>query len=316
VKTLEDLRRRINSIRDLQSVVSTMKSLAAARIRQFETAAAATRTCQETVDLALQILLRQHPAASGNQLTTSALPGCLIVLGSDQGFCGRFNEIVFEAAARRFPAGSTATAAGSIRAVTPDVLTIGLRVNQLAVARGWPVRESLPVPGSVAEITGCITQILMQMDEWLQHRGLPQIDVVYNRRKSAASYLPRHLQLLPLPDSVLDRLRQQTWESRSLPVYQLPRSQVFSCVLRHYLFIQLFRACAESLASENASRIAAMQVAEKNIESRLDELNRQFNRDRQQAITEELRDIMSGFEAVRQEQRTPAADDGDDASAW
>ena len=73
---------------------------------------------------------------------------------------------------------------------------------------------------------------------------------------------------------------------------------MFTAVIRQYLFLQLFRACAESLASENASRIAAMQQAEKNIDQRLQVLNSQFHQNRQQAITAELLDIMSGFEAV------------------
>jgi F-type H+-transporting ATPase subunit gamma len=67
------------------------------------------------------------------------------------------------------------------------------------------------------------------------------------------------------------------------------------------LFVSLFTACAESLASENASRIAAMQAAEKNIEQRLDELRGAFNLMRQSAITEELLDVVTGFEALSNE---------------
>ena len=68
-------------------------------------------------------------------------------------------------------------------------------------------------------------------------------------------------------------------------------------MVQQHLFLQLFRACAESLASENASRIAAMQQAESNIQQRLSNLNSEFNQSRQTAITEELLDIITGFEA-------------------
>ena len=67
---------------------------------------------------------------------------------------------------------------------------------------------------------------------------------------------------------------------------------------REYLFVSLFRACAESLASENASRLAAMQRAEKNIDELLEDLNRTFHRLRQSGIDEELFDVISGFEAL------------------
>jgi F-type H+-transporting ATPase subunit gamma len=69
-------------------------------------------------------------------------------------------------------------------------------------------------------------------------------------------------------------------------------------LIREYLFISLFRACAESLASENASRLAAMQRAEKNIDELLEDLNQTFHRLRQSGIDEELFDVISGFEAL------------------
>ena len=68
-------------------------------------------------------------------------------------------------------------------------------------------------------------------------------------------------------------------------------------LIREYLFVSLFRACAESLASENASRLAAMQRADKNIDELLENLNGTFQRLRQSGIDEELFDVMAGFEA-------------------
>jgi F-type H+-transporting ATPase subunit gamma len=70
-------------------------------------------------------------------------------------------------------------------------------------------------------------------------------------------------------------------------------------LIREYLFVSLFRSCAESLASENSSRLGAMQRAEKNINEILDLLRHQFHRLRQSTIDEELFDVISGFEALR-----------------
>ena len=74
-------------------------------------------------------------------------------------------------------------------------------------------------------------------------------------------------------------------------------------LIRGYLFVSLFRACAESLASENASRLAAMQRAEKNIDDLLEDLNGTFHRVRQSGIDEELFDVISGFEALSVEEK-------------
>ncbi len=75
---------------------------------------------------------------------------------------------------------------------------------------------------------------------------------------------------------------------------------LFSRLVRQYLFVWLFRACAESLAGENASRIAAMQAAERNIKDRLLALRSDYAMRRQTAITAELLDVVTGFEALNQ----------------
>jgi len=74
--------------------------------------------------------------------------------------------------------------------------------------------------------------------------------------------------------------------------------RLFQALIRHHLFGSLYRAFAESLASEHASRLTSMQGAEKNIEARLAELKAQFHQLRQMSITEELLDIVSGFTAL------------------
>ena len=87
----------------MKSVVATMKTLAAARIRQFETAADATESYSVTVELALQILMQNRTAAHQlNQLTRDNELTGLVLLGSDQGFCGRFNEAVLQTIAEGF----------------------------------------------------------------------------------------------------------------------------------------------------------------------------------------------------------------------
>jgi len=77
------------------------------------------------------------------------------------------------------------------------------------------------------------------------------------------------------------------------------RESTLRALIREYLFVTLFSACAESLASENASRLAAMQRAENNIDELQEDLNRSFHRLRQSDIDEELFDVISGFEALR-----------------
>ena len=83
-------------------------------------------------------------------------------------------------------------------------------------------------------------------------------------------------------------------------MFNMDWERIFRSMIREYLFVSVYRAFANSLASENASRLAAMQNAEKNIEERLEELHVQFHRQRQMTITEELLDIVAGFEVLKE----------------
>jgi len=97
---------------------------------------------------------------------------------------------------------------------------------------------------------------------------------------------------------VARRLGQVGWPTGTLPEVMGNGSTTLRSLIRSYLFISLFRAWAESLASENASRLAAMERADKNIDELLESLNGSFHRLRQSGIDEELFDVISGFEAL------------------
>jgi F-type H+-transporting ATPase subunit gamma len=95
------------------------------------------------------------------------------------------------------------------------------------------------------------------------------------------------------------RLRAEPWPSRVLPTFSMEPRPLFAALVRQYLFISVFRACAESLASEHASRLSSMQGAERNIDERLDDLGGRYRRQRQESITEELLDVVAGFQALK-----------------
>ena len=103
---------------------------------------------------------------------------------------------------------------------------------------------------------------------------------------------------MPVDQNWLRLVQQQEWPSPVLPTFTMDRERLFSALIRQYLFISLYQALAESLASEHASRLAAMQHADRNIQERLEELRAEFRQQRQLAITTELLDIVAGFEAL------------------
>jgi F-type H+-transporting ATPase subunit gamma len=127
-----------------------------------------------------------------------------------------------------------------------------------------------------------------------------ELQLFYNRPTSGAIYVPVSQRLLPLDETWRRKLAERPWPTGNLPEVMGGGTASLRALIREYLFVSLFRACAESLASENASRLAAMQRADKNINELLEDLNGSFHRLRQSGIDEELFDVIAGFEALKQ----------------
>ena len=154
------------------------------------------------------------------------------------------------------------------------------------------------VPNSVKAITPLVGQILVESEARRSQGEVAELHLYYNRPTSGAVYVPVSQRLLPLDERWRRELAGRSWPTGNLPEVIGGGTATLRALIREYLFVSLFRACAESLASENASRLAAMQRADKNIDEMLEELNGSFHRLRQSGIDEELFDVISGFEAL------------------
>lgn len=289
--TTENLRRKIGSANDLQSVVRTMKALAASSIGQYEQSVLALQDYYRTVELGMGACLRASvaetsvagPIAPVRSEATSA-----IVFGSDQGLVGQFNDVVADFAIK-----SLKVQAGSLQ-----VWAVGERVQARLADAGLPLLGLFSVPNSVQAIAPLVGQIQIESEAHRTANGALGLWVFHNRPQSGALYEPVSQRLLPLDRQWRQGLIDTPWPTPNLSEVMGGRGATLRALVREYLFISLFRACAESLASENASRLAAMQRADKNITDLLVELQATAHRLRQSGIDEELFDVVSGFEAL------------------
>jgi F-type H+-transporting ATPase subunit gamma len=154
------------------------------------------------------------------------------------------------------------------------------------------------VPTSISAITPLVGRILIDIESARERGDVAEIHLFHNHPQAGAVYQPVSRRLLPLDHDWQRRLAALPWPTRNPPEVIEGAPAALRAFIRGYLFVLLFQACAESLASENASRLAAMQRAEKNIEEILQELSGRFHRLRQEAIDEELFDVISGYEAL------------------
>lgn len=297
--TTTALRRQIGSASDLKSVVRTMKASAASAIGQYEKSVAALADYALTVELGLGVCLRAVDPKGAQADTGPTQPEDTlvhaVVFGSDQGLVGRFNEVVVDHAMAHL---------GELPAQA-QVWAVGERVRARLLDAGLPPVGSFPVPGSVELITRLVGQILLKVQvsdgTGGGERQAGTLMLFYNR-PTGASYEPVSQRLLPLDEHWQRDLARRPWPTaRSLtpsPEVLGTGRQVLRAFIREHLFVSLFRASAESLASENASRLAAMQRADRNIGELLTDLNARFHRTRQSGIDEELFDVIAGFDAM------------------
>ena len=289
-ETTASLRRKIARAGDLQSVVRAMKGLAASSIGQYENSVRALTDYYRTVELGLSACFRKSGPTSSMAKGATTDPDAVgaIVFGSDQGLVGQFNEIVADDAMEVL---------GALHG-RAQVWAVGQRIHARLADAGLPLMGLFAVPSSVQAIAPLVGQILVAGET---HHGRPEVTelhLFYNRPTSSAVYAPVRQRLLPLDDEWRRELIARPWPTKNLPEVLGDGTATLRSLIREYLFVSLFRACAESLASENASRLAAMERADKNIDELLEALKGTFHRLRQTGIDEELFDVVSGFEAL------------------
>lgn len=288
METLEGLKRRIRVAEELLSVVSTMKALAAVSIRQYEDAVRSLRDYNRTIELGLRIVLRKQPEIAQLARTAPRSHPGAIVIGTDQGMCGPLNEQIVEFAIRHF----------SAQTDSRQAFVVGIRAASRLEERGVEVTPGPPVPNSTEGITNSVLDMLLMVENWTRRNSIDAVWLYHAEHRAGATYQPRAVPLLPIDYRWLSDIASQEWPTRMLPLFTVDGEELFLLLVQQYLFVSLYRALAESLASENAGRLAAMQNAEHNIEDRLAELRLGFHRERQASITGELLDIISGFEAL------------------
>ncbi len=295
--TRVSLRHKIDSAGELRSVVRTMKAVASSSIVQYERAVLALTDYARTVELGLSACFRQADAgAMQDRSRTSARPGPIaaIVFGSDQGLVGQFNDAIADHAVQALEG-----VAGTV-----ELWAVGERVQARLADSGHASSRLFSVPASVGAISALVTQILVAaMDAPGSTGRVAELYLFHNRPGASkpgggAIYTPVTERLLPLDAAWRRGLMQRHWPSHNLPEVLGSGTTTLAALIGEYLFVCLFRACAESLASENASRLAAMQRAEKNIDDVLEGMKTTSNRLRQSSIDEELFDVVTGFEAL------------------
>lgn len=286
--TQESLVRKMKSVDELRSIVRTMKAMAAANLHQYERAVESLEDYHHTVALGLQIVLGKGRAKRPHKHLVVKTGSLLaVVIGTDYGFAGQFNEEIIRHALTVLDRDQTTTHVIAVGGQAAD----GLNKVQRKIAAAFPL------PSSLAGINPLVQRLALEIEQIRTTQDVEEVLLLFNRPSASTTYTQQTTRLFPvLFDDVLGNA--QKWPSRSLPMYTVGYAQMLQALVREYIYVSIYRSIALSMAGENVSRLAAMHAAVKKIEEVSENLTMEYRQKRQNAITGELLDILSGFEAL------------------
>ncbi len=284
-ESLDGLHRKIGSASELKQVVRTMKAIAASNITRFEQAVRSLDVYETAVKAGLHVSLHRQQMQS--RLAQPATATGVILFGTDQGLVGQFNDELANFALREL-----ADASSPVFWVVGERLAYRIRDAGMTIGRLWPV------PSSTAAITGLVGNLLADVSAWLKQYPDQPLWVIHHQPAGGELYHPVAQRILPFDAGWRRDLLAMPWPDACVPEVMGDTIKTLGALIREYLFVSCYRACAHSLASENASRLAAMQRADRNIDEMLHVFRTQWNQLRQESIDEELFDVVAGFEAL------------------
>ncbi len=290
--TLINLQRRRQSAGDLASVVRAMKAMASSNITQYEMAVQSLQEYYRTISLGLYACFEnERLSVISNEGNRKDRKTIAVIFGSDQGLVGRFNDTISS-----FAQETLKDLPGDV-----EIWAVGERTYSLLLDAGRTSTKLFNVPNSVSAITPLVNHILIKSEEIRQENQFYDFYIFYNSPLTGVGYQQEKRQLFPPDENWYSEISKMEWPSENLPQVIGGAERTLRTLISEYLFVSLYKASAESLASENASRLEAMERAEKNIDEMLVELNRGYNSLRQSTIDEELFDVIAGFEALKKD---------------
>ncbi len=292
--SLDDLKKRITSVKSTQKITKAMKMVATAKLRKAQENAEKGRPYSERMN---NIILNLSKGISDKQNSSKLLVGTgkdeihlCIVLTADRGLCGGFNTNIIKKSKSYFDKISK-------EGKTLKIITVGMKgYDQLKrnykdnIIEKISFKESKNVNYFDAEKVGKIILEKFEKEEF------DICSIFYNKFKNVMTQIPQQQQIIPLQSEVKKDTSNEQFEDNY--EFEPDEDEILSNLLPKNISTQIFKAMLENSASEQGSRMTAMDNATRNAGELVDKLSIEYNRSRQAAITKELIEIISGAESL------------------
>lgn len=296
-QTLETLTRHSDTLTSIRGIVHTMKTLSAINAAPYEHAARSIEAYHQTILQGFAAFA--HRTGGINLRQEDAVEHLVIVFGSDHGLCGNYNEVL---------AGVVQVHCQSQTIGKQHLLCIGAQMNDALDDQGLLPEAVLLPPASADGIGRLAGDIVTRIDRFSRGQPLHHLAVTlaFTQRGEHGTREPTIQSLLPLAPSLLQC--EKRWDSRSLPDYTMEADALLSSLIRSHIFASVFRASAEAMVTENSARLALMQQAEQSVDERIEVVEGELRSVRQTEITNELMDVIIGFEALKKPKKRVISD--------
>ena len=289
--SLDDLKKRIASVKSTQKITKAMKMVAAAKLRRAQESAEKGRPYSEKMN---NVILNLSSGISDKDNAPKLLSGTgndnvhlCVVMTSDRGLCGGFNSNIIKKAKSYF---SKILSEGK----ELKILTVGSKGNdQLKRMYGDKIIESISFKESKNANYFDADKVGKIIIDKFENSEFDICTIFYNQFKNVITQIPQAQQIIPLDnENSKENASEESYE------FEPDEDEILSNLLPKNISTQIFKAMLENSASEQGSRMSAMDNATRNAGEMVDKLTIQYNRSRQAAITKELIEIISGAESL------------------
>ena len=289
--SLDDLKKRISSVKSTQKITKAMKMVAAAKLRRAQENAERGRPYSKKMN---NIILNLSSSVSDKENAPKLLQGTgqekthlCVVLTSDRGLCGGFNSNIIKKAKLFFQKISNENKSLKIITVGSKGYDQLKRQYKNNIIEKLSFKDSKNINYFVANKVGKIIIEKFEKEEF------DVCTIFYNQFKNVITQIPQEQQIIPLKtENEKDQTNNESYE------FEPEEDEILSNLLPKNISTQIFKAMLENSASEQGSRMSAMDNATRNAGEMVDKLTIEYNRSRQAAITKELIEIISGAESL------------------
>ena len=289
--SLDDLKKRISSVKSTQKITKAMKMVAAAKLRRAQESAERGRPYSEKMN---NIILNLSSGVSDKENAPKLLSGTgddkvhlCVVLTADRGLCGGFNSNIIKKAKSYFQKISDT-------GKTLKIITVGSKgYDQLKRLYHDKIIENISFKESKNANYFDADKVGKIIIEKFEKNEFDVCTIFYNQFKNVITQIPQEQQIIPLKTEEKDnKSSEQNYE------FEPDEDEILGNLLPKNISTQIFKAMLENSASEQGSRMSAMDNATRNAGEMVDKLTIEYNRSRQAAITKELIEIISGAESL------------------